>query len=78
MFTLAGLVGVAITLAAWMSRSYRQLSAAWVAAGSRPTRTSDEPPLRIGGSSVGGAGRAVLQPLTRPVLPSAAGAQTRR
>jgi DHA3 family multidrug efflux protein-like MFS transporter len=32
MFTLAGLVGVAITLAAWGSRSYRQLSAAWVAA----------------------------------------------
>jgi DHA3 family multidrug efflux protein-like MFS transporter len=32
MFTIAGLVGVAVTLAAWMSRSYRQLSAAWVAA----------------------------------------------
>ena len=32
MFTLAGLVGVVITVAAWMSRSYRQLSAAWVAA----------------------------------------------
>jgi DHA3 family multidrug efflux protein-like MFS transporter len=32
MFTLAGLVGVVITIAAWMSRSYRQLSAAWVAA----------------------------------------------
>jgi DHA3 family multidrug efflux protein-like MFS transporter len=32
MFTLAGLVGVAITIAAWMSRSYRRLSTAWAAA----------------------------------------------
>jgi DHA3 family multidrug efflux protein-like MFS transporter len=31
MFTLAGLVGVAITLAAWVSRSYRQLTAGWLA-----------------------------------------------
>jgi MFS transporter, DHA3 family, multidrug efflux protein len=31
MFTVAGLVGVVVTLAARASRSYRQLSAAWVA-----------------------------------------------
>jgi DHA3 family multidrug efflux protein-like MFS transporter len=29
MFTLAGLVGVAVTLAAWGSRSYRELAASW-------------------------------------------------
>jgi DHA3 family multidrug efflux protein-like MFS transporter len=32
MFTLAGLVGVAITVAAWMSRSYRRLATAWAVA----------------------------------------------
>ncbi len=31
MFTLAGLIGVIITLAARASRSYRELSAGWLA-----------------------------------------------
>ncbi len=32
MFTLAGLLGVAVTIGVWMSRSYRRLSASWRAA----------------------------------------------
>jgi len=32
MFTLAGLIGVAVTAFAWVSRSYRRLSEAWVPA----------------------------------------------
>ena len=36
MFTLAGLVGVAITVAAWLSRSYRRLSTVSVPSGGEP------------------------------------------
>jgi DHA3 family multidrug efflux protein-like MFS transporter len=36
MFTLAGLIGVAITLVAWVSRSYRQLADGWRQAAPAP------------------------------------------
>jgi DHA3 family multidrug efflux protein-like MFS transporter len=32
MFSLAGLLGIAVTLLVWSSRSYRRLSASWRAA----------------------------------------------
>ncbi len=45
MFTIAGLVGVAITVWAWTSRSYRRLAPATVAAGVDGARTATPPAL---------------------------------
>jgi DHA3 family multidrug efflux protein-like MFS transporter len=44
MFTVAGLLGVAVTVRTWRSRSYRLLAAATVSPGPRPN--ADEVPTR--------------------------------